>query len=70
MFAENLLPGMLLDLEGTEYFTDPSDIAMAEYQLAEVEFIRTSDNGVLVHFTEHTSLFVPYGFTFTIAKDN
>ena len=68
MLAENLTPGAVLDLEGVEYYTSHTDKLYAEMQLAKVVWVETTSEGVLVHFEEHTSLYVPYGYTFTVAE--
>lgn len=68
MLAENLTPGTVLDLEDVEYYVTDTDKLFAEYQLAVVDMVDPMANGVFVHFEEHTTLFVPYGYTFTVAE--
>ena len=68
MLAENLTPGTVLDLEGVEYYYSHTDKKFAEYQLAVVDSVNLRPNGVFVHFEEHTTLYVPYGYTFNTAK--
>lgn len=68
MLAENLTPGTVLDLEGVEYYVTNTDKMFAEYQLAVVDSVNLHSKGVFVHFEEHTTLYVPYGYNFTVAE--
>ena len=68
MIARELKTGMKVDLQGDKYVTEFADVAMAEYQLAVVDTITIHGDTVMVHFEEHTSLWVWENHTFNVVS--
>ena len=67
--AQDLKAGDRQDLEGCEFYTDKTDIEWAEQTVAVVDgelFFPKDGDGVLVHFEDHVSLFVPLDYEFKV----